>query len=368
MNKILALVGYDGITTDHTYAVNDLPFVHDELLKNVAYNASTLDTIKEYWTRTAKNSLRIFESEVTRALSCNAKYSDMLLRLPEGRFRGAAGYALDAGQNITQTYDLSSVAQYGIFKPKGLIVYIRGNCHFRISVRLDYQSTFIGENIFSEDVLIETAADDNMSFRRFDLSSIEYERMIDSKSQDQLVIEIQALGKTTLLPQEFVSFEPGLGAVNDVFSVAGGFSQGFSDGFSMAKGLKLGTSLPLVSFAGSMIAFNVDEFISDNAYRLAYAFAHRIAARLLSDKLTGVRLNIFTVSDRENTGLQIEFIEKALKQHLKMIESTLLFNIQSTATPPIAMHGGGIDIASYVDNAYVDGNLSDEGSYPTTFL
>lgn len=369
MNRILEIVGYEGITEGHTYAVNDLPFVHDELLANVAYQSGTLEKLKSYFSRVQTNSLRIFESEVTRALSCNAKYSDMLLRLPEGRLsKGTEPFTLLAGQNVTQTYDLTSVLQYGIVKFKGIVMYFKGNAHIRIAVRLDYQGIIKGEDIFTEDFIINTAASDMLNFKRFDLSSIDLERAIDSKSQDQLVIEIQCLGNTNIYPQDFVYFEPGLTGKTEEFAINGGFSQGFSDGFSIAKGLTMGEIKPLVSFAGTMIAFDVDAYISDNAYRLGYAFAHRVAARLLADKLTGANLNIFTNSESENTQMQMDFIEKALKQHLKMIENTLLFNIQSTQTPPIALHnGGGVTLGSYIDE---DSNTrwTDDGAYPTPFL
>ena len=371
LNKLLRLVGYDGITSNHSYSVNDLPFAHDELLSAVSYtNNSEQADLFEYFTKISRNSLRAFSGEVVSCLSANAKFSDTLLRFPEGKYGGAPAIQFLSGQTVEQVYDISNVLQYGLFSPTGLLMYVKGNYYFKLSVRMDYNGLFKGGDIFSHIYNNENAAaSDFTSIIEVDLSDSEFKKVINSKTQNQVVVSIQFYQNTELYPQDFIEILPTIGNITQEFSVSGSFSQGFSDGFSIAKGSKIGTINPVISFVQSTIAFDVDAFISQNSDRLAYCFAHRIAARLLADKFAGSNLNIFTNTPVEITEMQLAQTEKSLQLQLKNVTSSLLFNIQSTATPPIELKGStGYEMGSFVGNGTYSGGKGDLDSYPQGFI
>lgn len=363
MNKLLSLVGYGGITENHKYAVNDLPYVHDELIAAVAYGGKELAKQTEYFERIRATSLTVFNAEILRYLSENAKYTDTLLRFPEGRLtRGSQAFPLIAGQNIEQVYDLATVLQYGIFKPNGIVLYVKGTYKLRVSVRLDFQGIFKGENIFTQEVENMAAASDYVTCLQFDLSSEEYIQKIDSKVQDQLVVEIQIYQDCGIFPQEFIRIDPSIDNKTNHYDVSGGFSQGFSDGFSIGKGLLISETNPLISLRDSTIKFDVDLFISKNADALAFCFAYRVAARLLADKLTGKNLNIFTNTDREVTELHIQQTETSLKQYYKSVCNSLLFDVQSTATPPINLDGK----VGFQQGGYIGATMGIDSSYDSS--
>lgn len=369
MSKLLQMVGYDGITNGHTYAVNDMSYVANELLPAVAYDATTTEKITEYFTKIRANTLEIFNSEVMNYLSCNAKFSDTLLRFPEGDLDATgAALAVLAGQNIQQTYDLSKVMQFGRLKLGGLLLYMKGTYNMRISIRYDYKGLLQGENLFQETYVNDTSAADHVTIREIDLSEVAgLKNPINSKRQNQLVVFIEALGDSTFLPQTFHIIPPEVDSITQEFDITGGFSQGFSAGFASGIGELLGSRNPVCSLVQSSVAFDIREYISQNAERLALAFALRVGCRILSDKLTGQRLNIFTNSDRENTKEQVAELELKIKQHLKMVASSLLFNVQSTQTPPIVLEGStGYEMGSYLGfpDEYQNTGYGDLGAYP----
>ncbi len=346
-----------------------MPFVHDELVIAVnPRNTNLLQDAKDYFKRVIDSSLLVFESEVTAYLSTNAKFSDVLLRFPEGSLtENAAAVSFTAGQSIQQIYRLNSITQYGQFKPDGLLFYTKGNYHLRVSVRMDYQSIYKGEPIYTEE--FEALANDTeyLDCIEIDLSGSEFIKAINSKKQDKVVIEVSFLSDCELYPQSFIEFSPGVGTASNAFDM-NGFAQGFSDGFSISLGLKLPDTKPLISLVGTTINFDVDAFISKNADRLKFCFANRIASRLLSDKLSGANLNIFTNTEREITALQIDKTEQVLKQHFKMVANALLFDVQSSSTPPMELKGKvGYEMGGYLGYDYA-GLGSDEGAYPTTGL
>lgn len=352
MNKLLGLVGYSGISPEgFKYAVNDLPFVHDELLKAVSYGGKTNEDMLSYFERAKSDCLNIFRSEIMNNLSKNAKYSDTLLRFPEGVLtRNTTPIDLKAGQTIQQIYDLSRVTQYGINKLGGIVIYMRGMYKMRISVRQDFQGIIKGDNIYTNEVENLTSSSDYLSCIQVDLSDI-LPQAINSKTQDQLVVELQIFNDCQVMPQTFSRIEPTIENQNSLFDVSGGFSQGFSDGFSVAKGLQLPDTLPVLSLTESAVMFNVDLFISKNADRLAYCFAYRVASRLLADKITGRNLNIFTNTDLEVTQEHRDSAERLLAAEYKTVCNTLLNNVQSSANPPIVLEGTvGYELGGYLGN------------------
>ena len=378
-NKLLTLVGYEGITTGHTYAVNNLPYIHDDLLKAVAYKPQTTPDLLNYFVRARADSLINFNQEVIAYLSSNAKYSDTLLRFPEGRLtKGSEPVSLLSGQNIEQTYDIANVLQYGKFAAEKVVLYMQGPYHIRISGRFDFQGKFAGENIFTTLVLNDTSDADHNTILEIDLAAIDpgdylpllAPRVINSKREDQFILEIQVYQDCKIYPQTFVVIEPTIGTMTTAFDVSGSFDQGFSDGFSTLKGESLGTINPLISLANGTIDFDVDNFISKNADGLAYCFANRVAVRLLDDKLTGRNLNWATNVDPETVQHQIDQTQKVIKDHLKTLCSKLLFNIQTTATAPIVLEGTvGTELGGFVsttnERAEYPGNWNDENAYPS---
>lgn len=381
-NKLLTLVGYEGITTGHTFSVNNLPFIHDDLLKAVAYKPEQTQDLLNYFNRIKNDTLINFNQEVIAYLSSNAKYSDTLLRFPEGRLtKGSEPVSLLAGQNIEQVYDIANVLQYGKFAAEKVLLYMQGPYHVRVSGRFDFQGMIKGENIFTTVVENNESDSDHNTILEIDLAGINpvnyiplsEPRVINSKQEDQFVLEIQVYADCKIYPQTFVKIEPTINSMTTEFSVSGSFDQGFSDGFSTSKGLSLGTINPLMSLSNGTIDFDVDNFISKNAVSLAYCFANRVAVRLLVDKLTGKNLNWATNVDPETIDKQIELTQGVIKQHLKTLCSKLLFNIQTTATPPIVLDGTtGIEMGGFVSTTndrssypYQDfANGSDEESYP----
>lgn len=370
MSKLLEIVGYDGITTGHRLSVNDMSYVHDELLSAVAYDATTLEKVTAYYNRVANNSHILFQSEVMNYLGTNAKFSDTLLRFPEGKLtKGAEPLTIFAGQTIEQSYDLSSVMQYGKLKLESLLLYMQGSYEINIALRLDYQDAITGENIFIDKFENLTADDDYKTVRLIDIASeiAASDLVLNSKSQDRLVIEIQAMTDCKILPQTFIKIQPTINSITQEFDIPNEFEQSFSDGFSIARGLLLDEINPIVSLVNASVTFDVAEFISKNADRLALCFALRVANRLLADKLTGKRLNIFTNTSRENTQMQIEELEIKFKQHMKMIASSLLFNIASAEVTPVELKGSvGYEMGSYIGSGHRV--YDDSGAYPISYI
>lgn len=370
MADIKTLVGFTGITTGHKWAVNDLPFIHDELVRGVSYGQDkSTGKLLEYFSRAKSDSYNIFTVEVLHYLACTGKFSDVLLRFPEGRkTKDSVAAPFLAGQNIAQIYNLESVLQYGKIKPTKIVLYTKGTYRLRVSVRLDFQGLMKGDNIFSQEVENNSADADFLTCHQFDLTGDEFIKKVNSKREDQLVIEIEVLSDSAIYPQTFITIDPTVEQMTKKFDITGGFSQGFSDGFSMMRGADLGITDPLISMEQGTVEFDVDAFISQNADKLAYCFAYRVGARLLGDKLTGVQLNIFTNSDPELTKMQLDQTEKSLKDVFKKTASGLLFNIQSTATPPIVLEGAvGYERGGFVDfsdGTYQGGRLTDDGAYP----
>lgn len=368
MNRLIKIVGYEGITTDHKLAVNDLPYVHDELLAAVSYS----DALLTYFERIRKTSFELFKAEVVNHLSENAKFSDVLLRFPEGELNPEEILTALQGQAIEQVYDISTIVQYGIFAPQGMLLYMMDNYHIRVSIYFGHSGMKKGAVVYTEEFQKSDADVAEMSYIQVDFrDNATYDsaikKAINSKVQNQLVIEIECLEDSTFYGQTFIKINPTIKSQDNEFDVDGGFSSGFSDGYSLARGEHYGIINPIVSLVKSTIQFDVDEFLSDNAERLKMFFGLRIATRLLGDKLSsgsGKRLNIFTNSDRELTREQIEEINSYIKKELKYTCASLLFNINSTSTPPIELNGSvGYEIGTLVDMDRVGGDLSDEGAY-----
>lgn len=365
MNKILTLVGYEGITTNHAYAVNNMPYVHDDLLAAVSYT----DELSAYFTRKKKAALDLFKAEVMTQLSKNAKFSDTLLRFPEGRINKSETITALEGQNIEQVYDLKRVVQYGIFEPKGLLLYMIGNYRLRVSLYFGHSDLKRTDPIYAEEFEKLDADEEYLSYIQINLEdnddyASKINVPINSKINDQLVIVIECLSDCTFHTQEFIVIEPTITNTNSEFDITGGFSSGFSDGFSVARGALLGTVNPVISLVRASIVFDVDAFISDNARLLAVYFALRVAVHLINDTKIGKRLNILTNRDREDVREQVTEIEAYIEKQLKVTCSSLLFNVQSTSTPPIELNGKvGYEIGSFVSDGGYYGD--DSGAYPS---
>lgn len=364
MNKILTLVGYEGITEGHSYAVNNMPYVHDQLLASVSYS----DELAAYFDRKKSSALDLFKAEIITQLSKNAKFSDTLLRFPEGRIKKDEQITALSGQNIEQVYDLKKVVQYGIFEPKGMILYMVGNYRLRVSLYFGHSDLKRTDPIYAQIFEKADADEDYLSYIQIDLEAhpdyaSKINVPINSKISDQLVIVIECLEDCTFFTQEFITIEPTISNTNTEFDVSGGFSSGFSDGFSIGRGAVLGTVNPIISLVKASIIFDIDAFVSDNARRLALYFALRVAVHLMNDKRIGKKLNILTNQDREEVAAQVMEIEAYIEKQLKVTCSSLLFNVQSTSTPPIELNGKvGYEMGSFVSAP--DYGYSDEGAYP----